>query len=74
MQPSVAMSNPGHSRLMTVQQLAEATGMSQREIRTLIRDHGLPCYRLHETKRRGPRGTKIRLNEFEAWLASRKRR
>lgn len=64
---------PSSSRdpLLTVQQLAVLEGLDQRHVRNLIERHGLPCYRIHASAR-GPRGVKIRLSEYRAWLEARR--
>lgn len=60
-----------HDPLLTVRQLAELEGLKEREVRRLIQSHGLPHVCLH-TSARGPRGVKIRLSAYRAWLESRK--
>jgi hypothetical protein len=63
--------SPAIDPLLTVQQLAAREGLEVREVRRLIDDHALPCHKVHATER-GPRGIKIRLSEYLAWLEARR--
>lgn len=51
--------------LLTVRELAEDQGLTERQVRTLIAKAGLPAYDVG--------GIRIRRSEFEAWLATRRR-
>ncbi len=50
--------------LLTVKQLAELEGMSQRRVRWFL-ERGLPHYKAH--------GIRVRLSEWRAFLAERRR-
>jgi excisionase family DNA binding protein len=52
-------------RLLTLREAAALLSVSERTVRRLIDERGLPAFRL------GPKGTSIRVDELElrAWLA-----
>lgn len=50
--------------LLTVQQLAEREGLSERQVRHMIKRGGLPHYKAN--------GVRIRLSEYLGWLAARR--
>lgn len=52
--------------LLTVRQLAEREGMTERRVRHLVREHDLPAYRAA--------GVRIRWSEYCGWLDERRRR
>lgn len=59
-----AAGRPTNDPLLTVQQLADREGLSVRQVRHLIRKHGLPCYRAG--------GVRVRLSQYLAWLEGRR--
>lgn len=50
--------------LLTVKALAEREGLSEGHVRFLMRERGLPHYKVG--------GVKIRLSEWKAWLESKR--
>lgn len=55
---------PDADPLLTVSQLAQREGFTERQVRLMISRYGLPVYRLG--------GIRIRWSEYREWLASRK--
>lgn len=49
--------------LLTVRQLADREGLTERQVRRLIYSHGLPVYRVC--------GVRIRWSEYLGWLEGR---
>jgi hypothetical protein len=52
------------NRLLTVRAFANAVGLTERQVRHLVKSCGLPSYRVN--------GIRLKLSDYHAWLETRR--
>lgn len=65
--PGIELLTRGWPPVVSLRDLARRTGLSEREVRRLHREAGLPCYRI------GRRWWRVITQEFEGWWSERPR-